>query len=491
MSVRDLKSKGMNWVGNIYHKFETICHEVDSIVSQDTVKFVENQVQTVGVNMKKLYSNVIQDLMPPVKSKAQVVALKTSDPRGTCFKPVDPEDYGLAAAESQTPVEPTSRDAERKQFDNSSDKGHLVKQLSSCDLKLYEGVAAELIPEKMHFASADQNSGMSTEVDAFDEMLESTPTESFQASCAFTNHNHDNACAFLYDVPLSTSFDEEHLSSQEVGTLFHDPADHSFNVSYASSAHDLPEMPSSILSADRIIEFQFSNTSSARAESDMPSLAFPSAQKILEKEIPTSSSSLLTENQSQSENRLDNDITIVVPCSNPSNVASHDFDGSIMLSFSTSCPTESCKMKKKGLALSTPVLSLESLGSSDKSSYVVGDILDSQMENIDLTDTRKLEDICVTVNNSLLYEVSRRTRKSRSYKPNTLSVCSFKKKIQDSFTSKKRLVKEYEQLAILYDDLDTVPGQDPLQRRLSSGTTISLQSDSPLHQMHDSEWELL
>ncbi|KAI8009193.1 hypothetical protein LOK49_LG07G02055 [Camellia lanceoleosa] len=32
---------------------------------QDTVKYVENQVQTVGVSVKKFYSDVVQDLVPP------------------------------------------------------------------------------------------------------------------------------------------------------------------------------------------------------------------------------------------------------------------------------------------------------------------------------------------------------------------------------------------------------------------------------------------
>ncbi|XP_051152226.1 uncharacterized protein LOC127266130 [Andrographis paniculata] len=68
----DFTLKGKSWAGNIYHRFESICHDVDDLISKpighDTVKFVENQVQ-------RFYSNAAQDITPPsgdtVKSKSQ------------------------------------------------------------------------------------------------------------------------------------------------------------------------------------------------------------------------------------------------------------------------------------------------------------------------------------------------------------------------------------------------------------------------------------
>ncbi|KAL7161823.1 hypothetical protein ACSBR2_042319 [Camellia fascicularis] len=56
---------GIAWVGNIYQKFEAMCLEVEEVMYQNTVKYVENQVQTVGVSVKKFYSDVVQDLVPP------------------------------------------------------------------------------------------------------------------------------------------------------------------------------------------------------------------------------------------------------------------------------------------------------------------------------------------------------------------------------------------------------------------------------------------
>ncbi|XP_038685088.1 uncharacterized protein LOC119985009 isoform X2 [Tripterygium wilfordii] len=75
----DLKFKGNFWVGNIYQKLETVCQEVDNIVRQDSVKYVGNQVQTVGKSLKKFCSDVVEDFLPPsvdkVKNDAQAVVL--------------------------------------------------------------------------------------------------------------------------------------------------------------------------------------------------------------------------------------------------------------------------------------------------------------------------------------------------------------------------------------------------------------------------------
>ncbi|XP_062007747.1 uncharacterized protein LOC133724869 isoform X1 [Rosa rugosa] len=55
--------KGINWVGCVYEKFESMCLEVEENMYQDTVKFVEDQVQTVGESVKKLYADIMQDLL--------------------------------------------------------------------------------------------------------------------------------------------------------------------------------------------------------------------------------------------------------------------------------------------------------------------------------------------------------------------------------------------------------------------------------------------
>ncbi|PON35358.1 hypothetical protein PanWU01x14_336910 [Parasponia andersonii] len=66
--------KGITWVGNVYEKFEAMCLEVEEIMYQDTVKYVENQVQTVGASVKRFYSDVMQDLLPPTSVDSEKVS---------------------------------------------------------------------------------------------------------------------------------------------------------------------------------------------------------------------------------------------------------------------------------------------------------------------------------------------------------------------------------------------------------------------------------
>lgn len=61
-------------------------------------------------------------------------------------------------------------------------------------------------------------------------------------------------------------------------------------------------------------------------------------------------------------------------------------------------------------------------GCSDDSA--IEDLTESEMENIDLSENVKLDESCVIVDNSFLYEVSRRNRRLRSYKVLlSLSLC--------------------------------------------------------------------
>ncbi|KAJ6314398.1 hypothetical protein OIU78_017969 [Salix suchowensis] len=155
-------------------------------------------------------------------------------------------------------------------------------------------------------------------------------------------------------------------------------------------------------------------------------------------------------------------------------------DSSVVLLSSTSAPTFSCKINgaETGFDSSSSVLSLVSIGYSDDSA--IEDLTGSEMENIDLSENAKLDESCVIVDNSFLYEVSRRNHRLRSCK----------KKIQDAFSSKKRLTKEYEQLAIWFGDID---GHDTTQHELPSSTTITLDPDpqTQTNWRQDSEWELL
>ncbi|KAL1562776.1 hypothetical protein AAHA92_05316 [Salvia divinorum] len=61
-SFPTLSFKGITWAGNVYQKFEAMCLEVEEAMYQDTVKYVENQAQKVGVSVKKFCSEVMEDM---------------------------------------------------------------------------------------------------------------------------------------------------------------------------------------------------------------------------------------------------------------------------------------------------------------------------------------------------------------------------------------------------------------------------------------------
>ncbi|XP_077251144.1 uncharacterized protein LOC143890381 [Tasmannia lanceolata] len=71
MFSMDLKSTGITWVGNIYQKLETVCQEVcqdvESIMNQgeeqEPSKYVESQLQSVGVNVRRFCNEIMQDLL--------------------------------------------------------------------------------------------------------------------------------------------------------------------------------------------------------------------------------------------------------------------------------------------------------------------------------------------------------------------------------------------------------------------------------------------
>lgn len=77
LSFITMDLKGIAWVAHMYQKFENICFEVEEIMYEDTVNYVENQVQIVGKGVKKFYSDVLQDLLPPSITEEEPVKVGT------------------------------------------------------------------------------------------------------------------------------------------------------------------------------------------------------------------------------------------------------------------------------------------------------------------------------------------------------------------------------------------------------------------------------
>eukprot|EP00257_Ricinus_communis_P019058 XP_015577932.1 inner centromere protein A isoform X1 [Ricinus communis] len=554
----DFKSKGIAWVGDIYQRFETICHEVDNIVNQDPVKYVENQVHTVSKSMKKLCSEVVQ-VVDPVRCEAQSVALKGNAAVGGYIKSMIgiEEDRGHTSSVNQLII---------KSSDVYTTKIHQPSNaFGGCDLVDQSTTTAS--GESLEGGNSDsalENNeyyDLSTEEDAIKEKFNAPevlelvfPNEKKSLiktlSSEFVDSNNDNACVSLDEVLPSTIFDgEEFQSPQEVRTAFYSPPNDSDTVSDASGSLVLSEFTNSnnnsaCLSLDEISpstlvdgevfnspqnmgndsdtvsgaseaiflsEFSDSNNESAcvpdnivpstlveREELQLPqkmgtvcySPAHDSgtisdassavALSELSLSVASSCGSIFTEPSTLPENSFNGILTKVVSCGNPVDVSAHDSETANLLLSSSAAPivSSTTEVADTGFTCSNSVLSLESAGCSNDFSYVSDDLEGPGMETIDLSDKVKLEESCVMVDNSMLYEASRRIHKHRS----------FKKKFQDVFNSKKRLSKEYEQLAIWFWDLDTESKQDTTQHQLPSSSTLCLDPDL---QVLDCEWELL
>lgn len=79
--IMDFKYEGIAWVADIRQKFETLCLDVDDVMHEheETFKYVENQLQTVGANIenqlqtmgtniKQFCSEFVQDVLPAFSS---------------------------------------------------------------------------------------------------------------------------------------------------------------------------------------------------------------------------------------------------------------------------------------------------------------------------------------------------------------------------------------------------------------------------------------
>uniref|UniRef100_A0A2P2KSJ5 Uncharacterized protein n=1 Tax=Rhizophora mucronata TaxID=61149 RepID=A0A2P2KSJ5_RHIMU len=440
----DLKLKGIAWVGNMCQKFETICHEMDNIVSQDAVKYVENQVQAVGENVKRFCTDVVQDLIPPmvdpVKCEVPAVALNRN------------ANIGL---DNVVPLENETVNAFSEHHPNES-------TTPACEDPL-EHAESGLAPDNID-SLTDENSDVATEETAAEEkssaeeVLEphsSGEGESQEASLLseFINCNHENTCRFLDEVSPATSLHGEELqSSENVERLCNNFAD-GFDLNSDASG------PLSSLNAFQVGLYE---------------------KPILETDVGSSYTSIMTGFPNLSESSLNNLHNTEEPYINPVNVGGSqpEFINIAACPYSSkSAPAIYRKNKGRDMttAFNNSSLSWESIGSSDDFGYRSDDL--TELETVSLSDMVNLEESCVIVDDSMLYEVSRRTRKLRSYK--------------DAITSRRRLAKEYEQLAIWYGEVDEGHSRDKVQSHLSPSTTVTLEPDPQTHKMHDYEWEFL
>ncbi|XP_042951103.1 uncharacterized protein LOC122283024 isoform X5 [Carya illinoinensis] len=448
----DLKHKGITWVGNFFQKLEAVCQEVDDIVNKDTVKYVENQLQTMGGSVKKFCSDVVQDVLPPlvdpVECQAQVVALKSNDAINTYLKAMMGDEENHVDVIKQSHVEPNADDHLKKQLPDTSNENPNV--------------------------SAEENATEESLTEVL-ELFSLNDKEPFGASfsCEFSESNHQNTFGVVTEVPPASSFHcVEFQSPPKMGTVTDCREEDSQSMSDVSSMNTSSESAFSVISDEKtIVEMKLvcSGSSLAAESCSLPG-------KLPDNSLYAASCNNHGDCICHSSSKLPSSAPApVIPCKEKADKLGHDSSSSILLAESIEEDTSSIREIQE----SSGNRHIHFRESAQGPSYDLNkDINDSSMETVKLCDEVKLDESCVIVEPSELYAVSRRVRKLRSYR----------KRIQDAFASKKRLAEEYEQLAVWYGDVDMGSSKDSLQSM--PATPLDLKN-LPIQQACDSDWEFL
>ncbi|GLT51645.1 hypothetical protein SLA2020_250410 [Shorea laevis] len=162
----DLKLKGTSWAGNFYHKFEKVCNGVDNM---EAVKYFENQVQTMGQNMKKFCSDVISDMlhpsMDPVEHDVQKKSLKRSPDIYSLFESViDIDESHEDKMDEQSYVQPIEFDPLKKKCDAVLNWFHLLEQMNALpNMGPLEGADSNQAPRQPAVALTNSNSNLKYE----------------------------------------------------------------------------------------------------------------------------------------------------------------------------------------------------------------------------------------------------------------------------------------------------------------------------------------
>ncbi|KAG6634380.1 uncharacterized protein LOC122289515 isoform X3 [Carya illinoinensis] len=461
----DLEHKRITWVRSFFQKLEDMCQEVDDIVSQDAIYYVENQLHSMGGSVKKFCSDVVEDVLPPlvdpIKREAQAVVLKSNAAISTYLQSMigDEKTHGEAVMK-QSHVEPNADDHVKNLLP--------VNQIIPTSVHSLQEADTVSPLQKDDDISTGENPNVNTEENATEEstteVLESFSPgdkEPFDASLSggFNVSNHENSSRVLSEVSTASSLHRlEFQSPPKRGTVTDIFADVSESDSDVSSI--IPsKLPFSVVSGEEI---------------------------IVEMIFVLPGSSLLAES-----------------CNNPGDCICHS---SNKLHSSTPTPIISCENEahEPGLASSSSVLPSDSIEEDTSSSNKIlfltessgnrhihiwefsqghsydtnSDINDPGMETIELRDESSLDKSCVIVEPSELYTLSRRTRKLRS----------FRKMIQDAFASKKRVAQEYELLAFWHGEDDMGSSKNRSESIPANPLDVN---NLQAKQECDSDWELL
>ncbi|XP_030480405.2 uncharacterized protein LOC115697511 [Cannabis sativa] len=478
--MKDSTSNGMNW-------FEGIIPEVNDIMLQGTFKYVENHVNNVGGTLKKLCSDVVQDFLPPsadsVNCEAEELVPEEGAATGTFTEnnsAISIENFFPNLLVEKSPVVIDEIDHE-KSTDAHEDS---LSELAKWNEEHFEESSLRNSRDNSDRFETVENSGSGLVLALTNRNLDFIIDEN-----AIKESTDDSELNFpsvaesietsLIDESIETNNEMDYVEKQQLDHVYlsveHLSLDYFGN---AKSIHidDVNFMKESVDGESELTSPDVNESSKASYVDGLTKANYENECMFsVNVALPTTVQNSL-ENEQCSEALYDiivDDAECYFDTSTNSSVSNSTslptYSSDVLSGFLSSTPASAVSINEEELRKQLiPSCTLLPLESTDVSN---ADVSDSCMENIDLCDEMKLSESCVLVDDSTLRAISRRARKLGSYK----------KKIQNIFASKKRLAKEYEQLAIWFGDADINSSQD------SSSDSHNQQT----RHTRDSEWELL
>ncbi|XP_019464976.1 PREDICTED: uncharacterized protein LOC109363241 isoform X2 [Lupinus angustifolius] len=511
----DLKFNHINWVGNICQKFEAVCQEVDNVVSKNAVKYLESQVQNVGGSVQKIYSGVVQDVLPltPLVNSAKYLETQVQSVGDNVHKVYSgvvqqllphPPFVNSAKHEACSVAPENEIDSPVKSFaavEDDNEKGDELTPPNNFIESLADSNAFNL--------ANDQHAGSPIEHDLVNQVSDETCSDSYITQEEVVGDDHsietsvdkrENMDVTIKEIAVeSASQPKNSISVKEKEALEFSICSESYSGCSGSGCEVLIEKKDNLdmnlePNSCSIVEINATNSYSS------PVLNFMSPSE--KESIKASLSSDLSDVADEDTHGILAEVSTAasaVPCGRPiteteplcfkSSACSETLYSKSLGSYSYEI--ESYKNNSGDVAWSISDGSMESQGGLASSGHTQSvesndeslvKSMESILDDIQLNDDTKLEESCVFVDDSELHAVSCRTQKLRSYK----------KRIQDAFSLKKRLVKEYEQLAIWYGDTDLEHSQG-LSRTLLPFRSRTYEDSKNLqgHDASETEWELL
>lgn len=185
--------------------------------SQDTIKYVENQMHTVGKSVKKLCSDLLPPLGHPVKHVAEDVVIKKNATVSSKTRK-SLQENSLDATEKQSSTEPNVIDPVINKLSLVSSEHHLGDQHSSLtSMDTLEESDSNLHMGKVDDILTNENLAVDNEELARPILskLTSDGEEHFAVSSVGVFNNHENRQADLSEVAIETSTYELEFESEQ------------------------------------------------------------------------------------------------------------------------------------------------------------------------------------------------------------------------------------------------------------------------------------